>query len=89
MHELLSSPHKKAEEEMGFSEALNSLITSPVSDFMSEAIPFVPTTCKLRPFFAKARPASPLKRGENVNHLSYRFTELTCIRENSFCYKIQ
>lgn len=55
---------------MGSFEALNSPINSPVSDFISEAIPLVPTTCNLRPLFAKARPASPLqKRSEARNSL--------------------
>lgn len=65
-----SLPHENAKQEIGFSEAPNSRITSPLSDFITKAIPLLPTTCKLRPLFAKDRAATPLQKGgENITHL--------------------
>ena len=37
------SPDEEAEEEMGVFETLNSLTSSPVSEFISDVIPVVPT----------------------------------------------
>lgn len=66
---LMTLPIEKDKAAMGFLDALNSIISSPDSDFILDAIPLVPMLCMVRPLLEKARPMTPLQE-EKVHFIS-------------------